>query len=164
MLLWRRVLSPVVKLRCHSECDEPAADKGHPGIKRILYFMRYIDPSAAKADIKQVIKNWDMLVDWPSTSTMVKRTTGSKWCMAKGGNGYHLLSWQPLSYLHRLWIHLFCDLVTTGMARVLRQLLFVFYERSAPEEILADIDIAFCNQQVWQFLHDWRIRHVCAIR
>ena len=79
----------------------------HLGIKRTLHFVRRVDPAAAKTEIKQVIKNCEMFqsVDWPSTNTMPKRMTRSKWCMAKGWNGYHLLWWQPLSHPHWLWTH-----------------------------------------------------------
>ena len=46
-----------------------------------------------------------------------KRTTGSKWCVAKGWNGCHPLWWQTRSYPHRLWTHPLCNLVTIGTER-----------------------------------------------
>ena len=89
----------------------------HSDIKRTLHFMRHVYPAAAKAKIKQVIKNWDVPVNWPSTSAMTKRMIGNKWCVAKDGEEYHPLWWQQLSYPHRPWTHLFCGSATAGTAR-----------------------------------------------
>ena len=42
---------------------------GHPGIKRMLYIMRCINLAAAKAEIKQVIKNSEMCQSTDPTPT-----------------------------------------------------------------------------------------------
>ena len=98
---------------------------------------------------------WDVIVDWPSTSVMAKRTTRSKWCVTKSWNGYHPLWWQPLSWSYWLWTHPFCDLVTTGIAKFGKcswQLSSVFYKWDALEQILPNNDTAFCSQLVRWFL------------
>ena len=125
---------------------------GHPSIKRTLYFVKRIDPATSKAEIKHVIKNCEMshsispaLMQWQKgqlEASDVWQRVGMD-ITHYGGN--------PFLYPHRLETHSFCHLTTTGSASILWQLLSIFYEQGALEEILTNNDTTFCSQQIRQF-------------
>ena len=96
-----------------------------------------------------------------------KRTTGSKWYVAKGWmddihyGGRHVLILIDCGHTrYAIW----WSFAQKDPVSVHRQLSFVFYKRGTPEEILTNNDTAFCNQQVSQCLHELRSDGGCNAR
>uniref|UniRef100_A0A5S6QQT8 Integrase catalytic domain-containing protein n=1 Tax=Trichuris muris TaxID=70415 RepID=A0A5S6QQT8_TRIMR len=120
---------------------------GHPGVRRTLYFVKRINPMVSKRQVRQIIMNCDACqsidpapVKWRRGCLSVERV----WQRLAmdithcGGLAYLTLIdsgpsrfaiWRPLKH--------------QSSANVVDQLESVFFERGAPEEILADNDTNF---------------------
>uniref|UniRef100_A0A5S6QAY4 Integrase catalytic domain-containing protein n=1 Tax=Trichuris muris TaxID=70415 RepID=A0A5S6QAY4_TRIMR len=138
---------------------------GHPGVRRTLYFVKRINPMVSKRQVRQIIMNCDACqsidpapVKWRRGCLSVERV----WQRLAmdithcGGRAYLTLIdsgpsrfpiWRPLKH--------------QSSANVVDQLESVFFERGAPEEILADNDTTFRSQVFEQVAAKWDVRVRC---
>ncbi|KAK4314260.1 hypothetical protein Pmani_014414 [Petrolisthes manimaculis] len=143
-------------------------DCGHPGIRRTLYFVRRVDPTIVRRQVQQVVsscqvcRSVDLVPErWRDGVLAVKET-------------WHRVG---IDITHHA-SHSYLTLVDHGPSRfsvwrqlrlqtaacVVQQLESIFYERSAPHEILLDNDTAFHSKCFGSFAKEWGIslRFRCA--
>ncbi|KFD59839.1 hypothetical protein M514_27976, partial [Trichuris suis] len=111
-------------------------EAGHPGVRRTLYFVRRRDPMVSKREVGRMLSECDICKSVDPAP--------AKW---KHGVLQVSQMWQSRS-----------------SAEVARQLESVFYERGAPEELLADNDTAFRSREVNRVAERWgtRLRFLCC--
>uniref|UniRef100_A0A5S6Q3K8 Integrase catalytic domain-containing protein n=1 Tax=Trichuris muris TaxID=70415 RepID=A0A5S6Q3K8_TRIMR len=141
---------------------------GHPGVKRTLYFARRRDPTISKRCVSRVVSECDVCrstdpapvkwrhgtleVDkvWQRVSLDVTHCKGKLYVSLIDCGPSRFAVWRPLRF--------------HASADIIEQLDAVFFERGAPEELLADNDTAFRSQAFAEFVKRWavRLRFRCA--
>uniref|UniRef100_A0A5S6QGD7 Integrase catalytic domain-containing protein n=1 Tax=Trichuris muris TaxID=70415 RepID=A0A5S6QGD7_TRIMR len=143
-------------------------ETGHPGMRRTLYFVKRLNPSATRRSVRQIIKDCQVCqaidpapVRWKRGSLEVGTVwqrigvdithCGSKSYLTVVDCGPSRFAvWRPLRF--------------QTSTDVVEQLERVFYERGAPEEVLLDNDTAFRSRMFTDFAARWgmRVRYRCA--
>ncbi|KFD60909.1 LOW QUALITY PROTEIN: hypothetical protein M514_26898 [Trichuris suis] len=140
---------------------------GHPGIRRTLYFVRRSEPTVTRRQVKSVVANCEACqsidpspIRWKPGSLSVEVWQRLAMDVTHcGGQAYlTLIDSGPSRFT--VW----CPLKHHSSAAVVDQLEAVFYERGAPEEILADNDTAFRSRLFTQLAAKWdvHLRYQCA--
>ncbi|KFD48845.1 hypothetical protein M513_10208 [Trichuris suis] len=135
---------------------------GHPGVRRTHYFVRRSDPAVTRRQVPSVVascetcrtiepapvrwKRGSLSVDrvWQRLAMDVTHCGGLSYLMLIDSGPLRFTVWRPLKH--------------HSSADVVEQLETVFYERGAPEEILADNDTAFRSREFAQLVAKWNVR------
>lgn len=133
---------------------------GHPGIRRTLYFTRRdVARETSRAAVRAVVSRCDTCRSIDPAPTRWRHgsleVTGTWTRLAmdithyQGGSYLTLIDCGPSRY--SLWY----QLSRPDAAQVVGRLETVFYERGAPEEILADNDTIFRSRQMAALMSKW---------
>ena len=150
------------------QIQEVHCTRGHPGVKRTLYFARRVNPLASRKDVREVVKQCDQCrsidpapVQWQGGTLEVDtiwERVGMDVSHYRGRMYLTLIDCGPSRFT--IWR----QLRTRTSAEVTEQLEAIFLERGAPKEILTDNDTAFRSKAFEQFASKWDIvmRYRCA--
>lgn len=173
---WLKPVTQVPEVMCagavEAEVSQSIADihhtMGHPGVKRTLYFGRQVNPMVSRRQVRKVVADCESCcsvdpapVKWRTGSLEVEEVwhrVGMDIVHAKGNLYLSLIDCGPSRFA--IWR----NIRSHSSADVVSQLDAVFFERGAPQELLADNDTAFKSQTFAQFAARWgvRMRFRCA--
>ena len=163
-----------VPLLCAASVE--AADKireihhnsGHPGVRRICYFVQLTNPSVSKSAVRAVVKEcqtYQSIDPTPARWRMGWLGTDTTWSwLSMDITHYGSQHFLTLTDCGPTRFAIWRPLVRQDSSSVIRELESIFYERGPPEEILTDNDTAFCSMEFRRFVEEWgiRLRHRCA--
>ena len=141
---------------------------GHQGVMRTMYFVLKKNLHVTRGDVEKVVSECDVCqsidpapVRWKSGELSVERVWERLAMDITHYRGHHyltLIDCGPSRFA--VWK----ELRHQGSDEVCRVLETVFFERSAPTEILTDNDTAFRGARFQNFAERWgiRIRYRCA--
>ncbi|KAK4319771.1 hypothetical protein Pmani_009323 [Petrolisthes manimaculis] len=149
---------------------EPTTDKlvtevhhsrGHPGVKRTLYFAKRVDPAVTKAQVRMVVSSCQVCqsvdpapVKWRTGNLSVEgiwQRVGMDITHCRGKSYLTLIDCGPSRFT--IWRPL---RIQTSEC-IAEQLETVFFERGSPDEILTDNDTAFRSKLFTQFASRWNV-------
>ena len=141
---------------------------GHPGIDRTLYFVKKVDDSIGRAEVRNVVKNceeccsidpaaqhWDrgkleVSENWRRVAINVTHYLGKPFLSIVDCGPSRFAIWRPLKF--------------EDTKSVVAHLQNVFWERSGPQELLLDNATIFHSKLFSEFCESWgvRLRFRCA--
>ena len=133
---------------------------GHPRIKRMLYFARMVN-SVIDKDVRMVVKRCKVCQSIDTAQVQWKKgqlgASNARKRMGMdithyGGNHFPTLidCGPPYFAVWRL-------IAWQNSSSIIHQLLPIFFEQGAPEEILTNNKPTFCSQQVKQLWKEWGV-------
>ena len=141
---------------------------GHPGVRRTTYFVRRICPATSRVAVKMAMRTCEECqsidpapVHWEKGTLEVDDYWQRVGMDITHYGAHHFLT---LTDCGPSRFSIWRQLARQDLARVIRQLETVFFERGPPHELLTDNDTAFCSREFRAFVNDWGVnsRFHCA--